>query len=164
MSVLNLFALWSTTIRRRRHEVASDVIKFAANSVSLHFYGLFGWRAWSKSTLDASCLSVCMLHLRNYWAKFRWKLIFWYLHWKLRRNKSSGNALDLYSGGDEFESLPGHYLSWRMVFMVFPDPLGKCWDNTSVITRLFPSKSFQIHHSSSFWLIIYSLDNESALR
>jgi hypothetical protein len=143
MSVLNLFALWSTTIRRRRHEVASDVVVNLLWTVWASIYALFGWSAWSKSTVDASYLSISMFHLLNYWTKFRWK--FWDLCQKLP-NKSSGNAQDLYSGGDRFESLPGH---------CFDEGFSCCY-NTSVITQ---TVSFQILSDSSFIILIDAIES-----
>jgi hypothetical protein len=55
-------------------------------------------------------------------------------------------APDSYSRGVQFESRPGHLLSWQLSWF-FSVPAGKCVDNTSFRPWLLPFKSSPIHSS-----------------
>jgi hypothetical protein len=85
--------------------------------------------------------------------------------WAIRHRRvwSRDNALDLYSWGCWFESLPGCRISWLWFSWLSSVPPCKCWDSTSIRARLLPSKSFQLIIRLSFYRPTpYILDNEMA--
>lgn len=60
----------------------------------------------------------------------------------------SDNALDLHSGGSQFESRKGHRISWPRCSSSSSVLPGNCLDITKIISPPFPSKSFLLHRSS----------------